>query len=125
MSCSPRSRTAAGLCSTSKSPLCTNLRQLHAELRDRGYKGGYGTIRDYVLPFRIAGAKPPAVPEPPNAGDLASWMLFAPDNLGASASASLRYGRALAGEFGEHGQRVADQVLRGACGSRVQHGHRR
>jgi hypothetical protein len=25
---------------------CTNVRQLHAELRQRGYKGGYGTIRD-------------------------------------------------------------------------------
>ena len=33
---------------------CTNVRQLHAELKQRGYKGGYGTIRDYVLPFRQA-----------------------------------------------------------------------
>ena len=44
---------------------CTNVRQLHAELTQRGYTGGYGTIRDYVLPFRQAGAAPPAVPGPP------------------------------------------------------------
>ena len=60
---------------------CANVRQLHAELRERGYKGGYGTIRDYVLPFREAGAAPPAVPGPPKARDLASWILTDPDNL--------------------------------------------
>jgi transposase len=60
---------------------CANVRQLHAELRERGYKGGYGTIRDYVLPFREAGAAPPAVPGPPKARDLARWILTDPDNL--------------------------------------------
>ncbi len=54
---------------------CTNVRQLHAELKERGYKGGYGTIRDYVLPFREA------VPGPPKARDLASWILTDPANL--------------------------------------------
>ncbi len=39
---------------------CTNVRQLHAELRERGFKGGSGTIRDYMLPFREAGAAPPS-----------------------------------------------------------------
>ena len=60
---------------------CTNVRQLHAELKERGYKGSYGTIRDYVLPFRQAGAAPPAVPGPPKARDLARWILTDPDNL--------------------------------------------
>ena len=60
---------------------CTNVRQLHAELRERGYKGGYGTIRDYVLPFRESGIAPPAAPGPPKARDLASWILTDPDNL--------------------------------------------
>jgi hypothetical protein len=46
---------------------CTNVRRLHAELRDRGYRGGYGTIRDYVQPFRDLGAAPPVVPAPPKA----------------------------------------------------------
>ena len=49
----------------------TNVIQLHAELKERGYKGSYGTVRDYVLPFRKAGAAPPAVPGPPKARDLA------------------------------------------------------
>jgi hypothetical protein len=35
---------------------CTNVRQLHAELRDRGYRGSYGTVRTYVQPFREIGA---------------------------------------------------------------------
>jgi transposase len=61
---------------------CTNVRQLHAELKERGYNGSYGTIRDYVLPFRAAGAAPPAVPGPPKARDLASWILTNPKNLG-------------------------------------------
>ena len=43
----------------------TNVIQLHAELKERGYKGSYGTVRDYVLPFREAGAAPPAVPGRP------------------------------------------------------------
>ncbi len=68
---------------------CTNVRQLHAELRDRGYRGGYGTIRDYVLPFREAGAAPPAVPGPPKARDLASWILTDPDNLDDDEKARL------------------------------------
>jgi transposase len=61
---------------------CANVRQLHAELRDRGYQGGYGTIRDYVQPFRELGAAPPAVPGPPKARDLASWILTDPGRLG-------------------------------------------
>ena len=53
---------------------CTNVIRLHAELKERGYKGSYGTVRDYVLPFRGAGAAPPAVPGPPKARDLARWI---------------------------------------------------
>jgi hypothetical protein len=45
------------------------------------HRGSYGTIRDYVLPFREAGAAPSAVPGPPKARDLASWILTDPDNL--------------------------------------------
>jgi hypothetical protein len=71
----------------------TNVRQLHAELEERGYKGGYGTIRDYVLPFREAGAAPPAVPGPPKARDLASWILTDPDNLDDEEKAKLAQAR--------------------------------
>lgn len=104
---------------------CTNVRQLHAELRERGYQGGYGTIRDYVLPFREAGAAPPAVPGPPKARDLASWILKDPGNLGDDEKAKLARARercphldSLTGhvtEFakiltGLHGDRPGDQI---------------
>jgi hypothetical protein len=48
---------------------------------ERGYKGSYGTIRDYVLPFWETGAAPPAVRGPPKARDLARWITADPDNL--------------------------------------------
>ena len=68
---------------------CTNVRQLHAELRDRGYRGGYGTIRDYVQPFRELGTAPPAVPAPPKARDVASWILRDPEHLDDDQKAKL------------------------------------
>ena len=104
---------------------CTNARQLHAELRERGYKGGYYAIRGYVLPFRQAGAAPPAAPGPPKARDLASWILTDPGNLGDDEKARLAQARercphldALAGhvtEFakiltGLHGDRLDDWI---------------
>jgi transposase len=104
---------------------CTNVRQLHAELRDRGYRGSYGTISNYVQPFREAGAAPPAVPGPPKARDVASWILRDPDTLDDDEKASLAQVRercphldALAGhvtEFakiltGLHGDRLDDWI---------------
>lgn len=86
----------------------TNVIQLHSELKERGYKGGYGTIRDYLLPFREAGAAPPAVPGPPKARDLASWILTDPDHLDDEEKAKLAQARercphldALAGHVAE------------------------
>jgi transposase len=104
---------------------CTNVRQLHAELRDRGYRGSYGTIRLYVQPFRQAGAAPPAVPGPPKARDVASWILTDPGNLDQDEESRLAHVRercphldALAGhvtEFakiltGLHGDRLDDWI---------------
>jgi hypothetical protein len=68
---------------------CTNVRQLHAELRERGYRGSYDIINSYVQPFRQAGAAPPAVPGPPRARDLASWILKDPDSLDDGEKTSL------------------------------------
>ena len=104
---------------------CANVRQLHAELRGRGYKGGYGTIRDYVQPFRELGAAPPAVPGPPKARDFASWILTDPDHLGDDEKAKLAQARercphldVLAGHVtgfakivtGLHGDRLDDWI---------------
>jgi hypothetical protein len=104
---------------------CTNVIQLHAELKERGYKGSYGTIRGYMLPFREAGAAPPAVPGPPKARDLARWITADPDNLDDDDKAKLAEAcercphlNALAGhvtEFakiltGRHGDRLDDWI---------------
>ena len=104
---------------------CTNVRQLHAELRGRGYRGSYGTISGYVQPFREAGAAPPAVPGLPKARALASSILKDPDSLDDDEKAGLARARercphldALAGhvtEFakiltGLHGDRLDDWI---------------
>jgi transposase len=104
---------------------CANVRQLHAELKERGYQGSYGTIRDYMLPFRESGAAPPAVPAPPKARDLASWILKDPAGLDDDEKSKLARARercphldALAGhvtEFakiltGRHGDRLDDWI---------------
>jgi hypothetical protein len=100
---------------------CTNVIQLHAELKDRGYRGGYGTVRDYVLPFRGAGAAPPAVPGPPKARDLARWILADPGNLDDEEKAKLARARercphpdALAGHVTEFAK-----ILTGPHGDRL------
>jgi hypothetical protein len=100
---------------------CTNVRQLHAELRERGFKGGYGTIRDYMLPFREAGAAPPAVPGPPKARDLASWILTDPASLSDEEKEKLARARdrcphldALAGHVTEFAK-----ILSGLHGDRL------
>jgi transposase len=68
---------------------CTNVRHLHAELRERGYRGSYGTIRDYVEPFRDLGAAPPAAPAPPKARDVARWILSDPQHLDDAEKSTL------------------------------------
>jgi len=103
---------------------CTNVRQLHAELRDHGYRGSYGTVCGYLRPFRELGA-PPAVPAPPKARDVASWILRDPNTLDDDEKAKLAQVRercphldTLAGhvtEFakiltGRHGDRLDDWI---------------
>ena len=100
---------------------CTNVWQLFSEIRDRGYRGGYGTVRDYLQPFRALAAAPPARPAPPKVRDVTAWMLRHPDSLDDDEKAQLSQVRArcphldtLAGhvtEFasmltGRHGERL-------------------
>jgi hypothetical protein len=53
---------------------CTSAPALHAEIKAQGYRGCYGTVRDYVQPFRELGAAPPARPAPPKVRDVAGWL---------------------------------------------------
>jgi transposase len=59
----------------------TSARQLHAELRARGYRGSYPTVARYLQPFRQLAAAPPATPAPPKTRQLASWILRDPATL--------------------------------------------
>jgi transposase len=56
-------------------------RQLHAELRDRGYPGSYDRVAAYVRKLRRAAAAPPAAPAPPKTRDLTRWILTRPASL--------------------------------------------
>ncbi len=103
---------------------CTNVWQLHAEIRGQGYRGGYGTVRDYLQPFRALAAAPPATPAPPKVREVTSWMLRDPDSLDdekaklAQARERCPHLDALAGhvtEFakiltGRHGKRLDDWI---------------
>ena len=71
---------------------CTSLTRLHAELRERGYKGSYTAIRDYTLPFRKTGAPPPG-PRPPKARDLTRWITADPAHLTADDKTRLAAAR--------------------------------
>jgi hypothetical protein len=100
---------------------CTNVRQLHAELCGRGYRGGYGTVRDYVQPFRELGVAPPAVPVPPKTRAVASWILRDPESLDDEEKADLSRVRercphldALAGHVTEFAK-----ILTGLHGNRL------
>jgi transposase len=68
---------------------CTSVRQLHAEIRGRGYRGSYGTVRGYLQPFRELGTAPPTVPAPPKAREVSGWILRDPDSLTEEEKAKL------------------------------------
>jgi transposase len=103
----------------------TSARQLHAELRGRGYRGSYPTVARYLQPLRKLAAAPPATPAPPKTRDLAAWILRDPATLSDDDTAKLTQARqrcphldALAGhvtEFakiltGRHGNRLDDWI---------------
>jgi transposase len=102
---------------------CRSATALHAEIRGRGYRGGYRAVAAYLHPFRKAATAPPATPAAPKARDIATWILASPDNLADDDKASLAQARrkcphldalaARAAEFakmltGLHGDRLDD-----------------
>lgn len=60
---------------------CTSARMLHREIVELGYRGGYGSVRDYLAPFRELATAPPARPATPKVRPITSWMLRHPDDL--------------------------------------------
>jgi Transposase/zinc-finger of transposase IS204/IS1001/IS1096/IS1165 len=53
----------------------TSATQLLAEIRALGYLGSYGTLRNYLRPFKTLRTAPPVAPRPPKVRHIASWIL--------------------------------------------------
>jgi transposase len=69
---------------------CVNARTLHRQIVALGYRGGYGSVRDYLAPFRALAAAPPATPAVPKVRHITSWMLRHPDDLDAEEQQNLK-----------------------------------
>ncbi|MEU7002699.1 ISL3 family transposase [Nonomuraea sp. NPDC046570] len=68
----------------------TNVLDLHREITVQGYRGSYGSVRDYLAPFRETGAAPPAVAKPPKVRTLVCWIMTHPDNLDGEDQIALK-----------------------------------
>ncbi|WTZ26651.1 ISL3 family transposase [Microbispora sp. NBC_01389] len=69
---------------------CTNVLELHREIAARGYRGSYGSVRDYLAPFRETRVAPPAVTKPPKVRTLTAWIMTHPDNLDSDDQLALK-----------------------------------
>ena len=68
----------------------TNIRQIWAEIRERGCQAAYSTLRDYLKPFRETGIAPPSRPAVPKIGETTTWLLTHPDNLDEDQQVKLK-----------------------------------
>jgi transposase len=102
--------------------------QLFAEIRTAGYRGSYGTVRDYLQPFRTLDAAPRLAMRPPKIREVTAWMLRHPDNrnpdeqirlkqalancphLAATANHVTAFAEMMTGRHGEHLDRWIEQV---------------
>jgi hypothetical protein len=66
---------------------------LRREVKALGFRGSYGTVYAYLRPFK-GQAAPPAVPAPPKARHITSWIRRRPGNLDAGEQLELNQIRA-------------------------------
>ena len=99
----------------------TSARQLHAELRGRGYRGSYPTVARYLQPLRALRAAPPATPAPPKTRQLASWILADPATLDDNDKAQLAQARQRCPHLNTLAAHVTDfaEILTGLHGDRL------
>ncbi len=68
----------------------TNIKQIWTEIHEMGCPAAYGTLRDYMKPFRQVGVAPPARPAAPKVGQATTWLLTHPDNLDEDEAIKLK-----------------------------------
>jgi transposase len=100
---------------------CRSAAALHAEIRDRGYRGSYSRTAAYLHPFRKAAALPPAAPAPPKTRDIARWILTSPDNLDDDGKRELARARARCPHLDALARHVTEfaKMLTGRHGDRL------
>jgi transposase len=100
---------------------CRSAAALHAEIRDRGYRGSYSRTAAYLQPFRKAAALPPAAPAPPKTRDIARWILTSPDNLDDDGKRELARARARCPHLDALARHVTEfaKMLTGRHGDRL------
>jgi transposase len=100
---------------------CLNIKQLHAEIAARGYRGSYGMTYRYLRPFRAARAAPPAAVPPPKTGQVASWILRNPASLSEQEQATLTQVRARCPHLDTLASHVSEfaQILTSRHGDRL------
>jgi transposase len=60
---------------------CSDAARLWEELRGRGYRGSYASVRDYVRPLRTDGIPHAPAPAPPKVRQFTGWIMRNPANL--------------------------------------------
>ena len=99
----------------------TRARQLHEEIRARGYGGSFWTLRDYLRPHRQAGTVPPATAGPGRPAALSALLLSDPGSLDEDQAATLARARERCPHLDALARHVASfaEILAGRHGSRL------